>query len=134
MVGGGSGTGSGTGTGAGTGSGTGTGSGSGRSWLRDEALAEIVREFRQRGAAPDMRISDAAKPLVRKLIEANVWCVLKRVKSGGSSSSKSKSKSNSNSGGDSKSKSGGGSKGGALTPSALKRALESHRLQLSFLH
>ncbi|GAX84524.1 hypothetical protein CEUSTIGMA_g11945.t1 [Chlamydomonas eustigma] len=45
---------------------------SGSRWLSEDGLDALLREYRSRAGATDLRVSEAAKPLIRGLIEANV--------------------------------------------------------------
>lgn len=65
---------------------TGGGSSSSSSgWLSDEALTALLREYKSRSAASaDLRVSEAVRPLLRRLVEANAAAAIatckKRVK------------------------------------------------------
>ena len=41
-------------------------------WLTEDAFASLVREYRARAGAPDLRVSEGARALVRRLVERNI--------------------------------------------------------------
>jgi histone H3/H4 len=45
-------------------------------WLPDEALEELLREYRAR-SAPDLRVSEAAKGLIRTVVESNAEAAMR---------------------------------------------------------
>jgi hypothetical protein len=46
------------------------------SWLPEEALEELLREYRAR-SAPDLRVGEAARGLLRTVVEANAEAALR---------------------------------------------------------
>ena len=69
----------------------------GSGWLTEEAFASLVREYRSRAGAPDLRVSEGARALVRRLVERNVDHVL-RAAARASKASKAKSTKNTKAG------------------------------------
>jgi histone H3/H4 len=74
-------------------------------WLRDDAVDAIIREYRARSAR-DLRVSEAARGLIRTIVEANAEAVLRAA---------ARSK---------------GAKRKAVTASAIARAADATRLSL----
>ena len=51
-----------------------------RHWLTDDAIAAVMREYRARSASSDgLRVSEAARGMVRTVVEANVGAALSAV-------------------------------------------------------
>jgi hypothetical protein len=63
------------------GGGGGGGSGATNSWLTNDALSSLFREYKARGGN-DLRVSEAARALIRRSLEANVNAVLKEAAKG----------------------------------------------------
>jgi hypothetical protein len=76
--------------------------GGAKPWLRDDAVDAIIREYRARSAR-DLRVSEAARGLIRTIVEANAEAVLRAA-------ARSKRK--------------------AVTASAIARAADATRLSL----
>ena len=51
--------------------------GSSSRWLTDDALSAIIREYKARSGAPDLRISEGAKAILRRIIELNLNGIIK---------------------------------------------------------
>jgi hypothetical protein len=59
----------------------GSSSSSSSGWLSDEALTALLREYKSRSAASaDLRVSEAVRPLLRRLVEANAAAAIAACK------------------------------------------------------
>lgn len=72
------------------GSGSGSGSGSRSGWMTEDAMACLIREYKARAGAPDLRVGEGAKALLRRLLESNLDGILSAAATRKSSSSSSK--------------------------------------------
>ena len=53
------------------------GGGSSTRWFTDDALSAILREYKARSGAPELRISEGAKAIVRRIVEMNLDGIVK---------------------------------------------------------
>ena len=66
------------------------GGGGSKAWLTDDALASLIKEYKSRSGASDLRVSEGAKTIIRRVVEINLDGIIKASLKGSSSSSKKK--------------------------------------------
>jgi len=69
-----------------------SGGASSAGWLSDDAVQAIVREYKARAGAPDLRVSEGAKALIKRVLQSNLASVLRAASRGASSAASKASK------------------------------------------
>jgi hypothetical protein len=51
--------------------------GGSKAWLTDDALSSLIKEYKSRSGASDLRVSEGAKTIIRRVVEINLDGIIK---------------------------------------------------------